>query len=197
MYSKRSIFSTFLLILLVAVTSWFSIKNQKFQMPHIRPQMVSETIANAIVTKMNQKGQVQYQAHANHIIKLQSGKTFLTTVHGTLYAKNRSMPPWQIRADKGELTHSNRELTLIDNVVIYRHANALAAPYKLTTTILHIFPKRHYAKTLAPVTIYQPGTPNITTGIGMTANMHNKTITLLSDVHSTYDTHAKYKNQHA
>ncbi len=195
MYSKRSIFSTILLILLVATTSWFSIKNQKFQTPNILPEMVSETILNAAITKMNHQGQIQYQAHADHITKLQNGKTFLTAIHGILYPKNRSLPPWQIRANKGELTQSNRELTLSDDVVIYRQANALAAPYRLTTNTLHIFPHQHYARTSEPVTIYQPGTPNVTTGIGMTADMHTKTITLLSDVHSTYDTHAKYTKQ--
>lgn len=192
MYSKRSIVSTSLLILLVALTSWFSIKNQKFQIPQLRPKMVSETIDNANVTKMNADGNMEYQAHAIHITKLHSGKTLLTQLTGKFYNTDQKIPPWRIQAQKGQLTNTNQKLTLWDHVVISRTANTYATPYRITTSVLYVYPKQHRAHTPAPVTIYQPGTPNVTTATGLNANMKTKTINLLSDVRSIYDTHATY-----
>jgi|GEM_PF-1714484 len=194
LYSKRSISATLVLAALVGVTSWLSIRTAKEGHQIIRSNIVSQIIHHATVVQMNAEGLPHYQTNIQKITRFRNNDSLLADVHGTLYEQDRKLPAWRLQAKQGKITRSNHKIVLWNHVIIGRKSNAYASPITLTTNTLTLYPKRRFAETAAPVTIFQPGTANVTTAIGMQVNAKTHTATLLSHVHSVFDPHAKNRS---
>ena len=194
LYSKRSISATLVLAALVGVTSWLSIRTAKEGHQVIRSNIVSQIIHDATVVQMNAEGLPHYQTNIQKITRFRNNDSLLANVHGTLYEQDRKLPAWQLQAKQGKVIRGNHKIVLWNHVIIGRKGNAYASPITLTTNTLTLYPKRRFAETAAPVTIFQPGTANVTTAIGMHVNAKTHTATLLSHVHSVFDPHAKNRS---
>lgn len=194
MYSKRSISAFVGLIALVSVTSWLSVITQQVETVDLSPSEVTTIIKGARLSQMTLDGKLDYTAAVDTIKRQQNQVSQLHQVTAKLFPQNAQMPPWVLTSRQGRFIQTPQEIQLWDHVVIERSGNTYAAPYKLSTNTLNIFPQQNIARTDAPVTIYQPGTPNVTIGVGLLANFNTQTVKLLSSVDSTFDTQAEYEH---
>jgi lipopolysaccharide export system protein LptC len=109
--------------------------------------------------------------------------TYLTQPN--LTSPYRDRPPVHISADRGEVSHSGDEITLMDNVKIVRDAAANLGEMTVTTSRLHVVPDEETADTDRLVTI--TGNRSTTTARGMTLDSNARVLKLLAQVRTEYE----------
>lgn len=92
--------------------------------------------------------------------------------------------PWRVEAKKGKLLGDGHAIELWDEVVI-RQKSENGAYTQLSTSKLVILPHEKVAQTREPVKIDSPR--GQMSGIGMTADLTERTIKLLGKVRGTHD----------
>lgn len=186
MIQLQTALTTGLLVLGMFASGWLAIKNS--QLPEANSGKAVETgQANGIrLTQINQQGKPSYYTTASHATQYSDGTIRLNDINTTVVSYTNA-PAWQLHADNGRVHHDNTIIDLWDHVRADRPAGNDMRPLAFRTTSLTVYPNENIIKTNKPVTLYQPGTQNITHAIGMHANTKTKIIHLLSDVQSTYE----------
>lgn len=95
---------------------------------------------------------------------------------------NPDAEPWQIRSDTAHSTEQGGEVVLTDNVYAWQHS--AEGKNELLTSRLAYLPGVNRAHSDREVTLKSPG--NITTGIGMEADLNTSVYKLLSRVEGTH-----------
>lgn len=103
--------------------------------------------------------------------------------HITIYRDHER--PYHITAESGVSQHGSREFELRKNVFVKQQASEKNLGINLKTQALTVYPKKDYAETKLPVTIFN--SRHKMSGVGMEAYLQEKRIKLLSKVKGTYD----------
>lgn len=93
-------------------------------------------------------------------------------------------PPWHVQGDQANSIKGNKVIFLTGHVRITQPPGLNSRNVTLTTTKMTIYPDRSFAETDQPVTIRQPG--SIVHGVGMTADLNNGKVKILSQTHGMY-----------
>lgn len=189
MLSKQSGFSVLALSILVSITSWMAVKNSE-----IPPDtgVISQTglIKNLVLHQTNSQGELSYSASADTITQFSNGNNNFTNLSVISYNQNNS-PPWQLTAPQGQTLNNNNQVVLSGGVNLFRQASGKYHQIRVETQSATLYPQENYAVTAYPITIYEPGTPNITTAIGAKAYFKTQQVMLLSQVNSIYEPQAR------
>ncbi len=189
-FSKRSIFSTIGLTLVVGVTSWVAIKSaQNYQTESKVPgDFVTNFGKKVQFYQMDDKGDIKYIANATNFTRLENGISKLQRVKLVIYGNDQSQKPWVLTSNLADIANNNTEINLKGDVVLSQVGNGKQSPpIKMTTEQAYVYPKKDTAHTEKPVKITEPGSANIMTGVGMDAKFNPTTVKLLSQVRTYYD----------
>ena len=91
---------------------------------------------------------------------------------------------WNIKADSGKSQHGIQCIYLRNDVKIYELQQSIKPETTIVTNTLTLFPNYSFAKTNGPVTITQSNA--VIQAIGMTANLKNGLVHLLSHSQGIY-----------
>ncbi len=189
LFSKRSIFSTLGLALVVGVTSWISIQSaQNYQDSSVIPgDFVINTGKGVTFHQLNEEGKIKYILHADTIERMEDGHARMQQVKLEMYSADAGHPPWILTSKTAEITKHNEEINLQGNVVLSQAKYGQQKPIRMTTTQVYVYPKKSAAKTNKPVKIVELDSKNIMTGVGMKAEFNPSVITVLSQVRTYYE----------
>lgn len=185
MISREATFSVIALSALVTITSWMAIKNSE-----IPPEtgVVTQTgfIQNLTLNQTNSLGLLAYSATVDTITQFSNGNNNFTNLAVTSYNQTNAQT-WHLTAPTGQTLDNNTQIVLSGNVLLSRNATQNAAPIRVETPEVTIYPQENYAQTSYPISIFEPGTKNITTAVGAKAYFKTQQVTLLSQVNSIYE----------
>ena len=187
-FSKRSIVSVTLLGGAVGITSWLTVKSiEGFIVGGSLPDSFQVNQASQIeVVQLDKKGGRQYVLHASQMTRYADDHADADTVKVLSYATPEA-EPWRMQAGKANMDDSNEKLGLSEGVVIKRdRAGKKVPPIKIVTNSGMVYPKINYVKTDQPVVMTQPGSPNMTTGVGLEGYLSPADLTLQSNVRTYY-----------
>jgi lipopolysaccharide export system protein LptC len=108
------------------------------------------------------------------------GSIFVTTPNYEL--TDGSGNPWTGKSDAAWVNKDGTIMKLQGHVEMHRAAQGKVKGADVVTRDLTTWPKDKKMETAAPATITQPG--SIIQGVGMRGDLNEKTLELLSDVHS-------------
>lgn len=108
------------------------------------------------------------------------GSIFVTTPDYEL--TDGSGNPWTGKSDAAWVNKDGTIMKLQGHVEMHRAEQGKVKRADIVTTDLTTWPKDKKMETAAPATITQPG--SIIQGVGMRGDLNEKTLELLSDVHS-------------
>jgi LPS export ABC transporter protein LptC len=187
MLGKRAYFSSLVLIMIVGVSSWYSIRDdntpQEPEKAYVRSRGKQIQIA-----QMSPQGILKYTAHAESAEQYSDGPTKLMQPILDLYdPKGGAGHPWNIRSDEAIVIDAHQRITLYGHVVISREKTDQAPPIRLLTDHVVLYADQDYAETDDPVTIEIPGTRTHMLAVGMKAYLHPERLELLSRIRSTYE----------
>lgn len=190
MYNTKTILLAFILIGLVSLGSWLSIRHLNLSPTPANQVREVARAAKVKVVKMNPNGQLHYQMTLSNAVNYSNNHDQSDEVDVLMYSDQKGTPPWHIRAPKGWMVEGH-QVKLYNGVVITRAKYSTHPAFKMTTSVLYLNPKTSEAYTDAPVTLSQPQKGNITHAVGLRANLDQKYLELLSNVSSVYEPNKK------
>ncbi len=187
MFSKRVIFFSIALTGAVALTSWYSIKSSESGIAPQPTSVIDDGIATTVhLQQYNLQGMLAYEGNAAKAVQYSDQTVGLWQIAGVYYT-TPPQPSWHGSADQAHVSADGNTIELIGQVVLHRPAATNFIPLQLNTEQLFLYPPSNSAYTMAPVTLSQPGTQNITHAVGLHATETPETLDLLSKVDSTYE----------
>ncbi len=192
MLSRQSILTTALLVSLVGLTNYLALKDVQSKLQSSPQGLHITGVGEKVqVTQMTPAGNLDYVTSVDQVIRYSDGKDRLFNIHAISYNKDHS-PPWHLTAQNGWSYPNNTQLDLWDQVHIWKigskkNLKTISYPIDFSSPQLTYYPPQDFATTQGPVQFTEPGTQNITTGIGMRAHPKAGTLQLLSKVNSIYE----------
>lgn len=140
-------------------------------------------IRNANYYQYDKQGSLHSYLHASLIIHFPYKDSFqFSNPHCFIYTNKHIL--WNIIANTGKSQHGMRCIFLQKNVKIYELQQSIEPKTIIATNTLTLFPNCSFAKTNDSVTITQPNT--VVQAVGMTANLKNGLVHLLSSLQGVY-----------
>lgn len=174
----------FLLIVAVTLSTWSIIYSTQSLTPNREMTKQPDAfIKQVIVTTFSRVGSplliIKSLSMAHYS---DNDSTYIDQPHVVVF--RHSLQPWKVDALHAFAIHGMRSIDFSDHVVVSHDADSEAVSTTLLTEALTIFPETQQAKTNLPVTITQPST--VMHGIGMSSNLQEGTIQLLSQTRGEY-----------
>lgn len=186
MISRGAFLSTTGLTAFVILTSIIAIDNSQLAGLFKKTNFQTGTATNLTITQMNHHGTRRYIAHFASATEFKDHSIHFNQLHALTFSQHHQAP-WTIVANHGSFSHEHHKVVLWDNVKAWRPAKGKARALRLTTQHITLYPHQHYATSPVRVTITQPGTDNMTTGIGLKAyNQPTQFVHFFSHVYSVY-----------
>jgi lipopolysaccharide export system protein LptC len=185
MMNKSSYYSTFFLLLGVALSTWLYLNTHTITQSTATnaPNNPDQFVEDATVNRTDILGNRQDQITTTHLVHyLQNDAAAFTQPELLIF--NPMQPPWKITALIGHAEHDFDTIVISQNVRIEQAASAVRPHSLITTTQLTIYPKQKLATTDQAVTGVQPGLK--ITAVGLRADMLHNTLDLLSQVRIDY-----------
>ncbi|HEU0197411.1 MAG TPA: LPS export ABC transporter periplasmic protein LptC [Nevskiaceae bacterium] len=186
---KRHVVMPLLLTALAAVLVYSLVRQT-------RPQRVATTVntqapqyalQDVDLTRYGPNGLPRITAHAAEIDRFAGGRTTGTDLTVTTL---RGVTPWTATAPQGALGGRNQPLQLSGGVVARGRWPDDGQALTVTTPELSIDTQTHELYTSAPVKLSSAHRNG--TAVGLRANWLNQTLSLLDQVHLSYDTPAAH-----
>lgn len=152
----------------------------------VGPPRSGYTLTNARMTEYNVEGHPSFHLQSPHLERREGDESlYLNSPTFQLPAKQGAgVPDWQGESLYGWVNKAGTLLKLQGPVVMHRPAFGTTAATDMHTSDVTAWPKENRLETAAPARIVQ-GASTIS-GVGMRANLTNKHLELLDDVHSTF-----------
>lgn len=165
---------------------WFgpAPKAQQF----VGPPRSGYTLTNAKLTEYNTDGQPSFHLETPRLERREGDASlYLTAPRFDLPARQAGIPDWRGKSQYGWVNKDGSMLKLQGPVEMHRPAFDDKPAAQIQTADVTAWPKENRLETAAPTRIVQ-GLSTIN-GIGMRANLANKQMELLDDVHATFVSH--------
>lgn len=174
------------LLLILAIVSFFAWYQAKPTDKTTQPAVMVDAFATEVESiQFNELGQKRAEVQTTKLWHFaREDSSLLTKPRLTLYSADRKAP-WVVSAKTGKTFNGAQRIDLIDDVVIHQSSSTNNTDTLITTSLLHIFPKKQLATTDQLVTLVQAGVK--ITSIGMNAYLDQKHVTLLSQTRGFYD----------
>ena len=151
----------------------------------VGPPRSGYTLTNAKVIEYNIDGLASFRLQAPHLERREGDESlYLNSPTFQLPAKQAGEPDWQGESLYGWVNKGGSLLKLQGPVVMHRPTFGTTPAVDMHTSDVTAWPKENRLETAAPAQIVQ-GASTIN-GVGMRANLNNKHLELLDDVHSTF-----------
>jgi len=153
-------------------------------------QFPTTIIEHSSTKQFNEQGELDYTFKSNEIRQFQKHnqkphkKDIAELDYPDMTLFQTDSAPWRITSDKGTAFGTGQKMNLRGNVLVWQN-NQDAGTSELSTSFLTLKPQQQHAKTNKPVKLSSPG--HLTTATGMTANLKNNTIKLLSNVRGIHE----------
>lgn len=175
---------TLLLILAAGLSSWSILISKK---AHITPSGKATEpdafIEKVTATIINKEGVRSLLIESPRMVHYaENDTTLIETPHVTIY---RDTPePWHVNSDYAKATQGTNKIFFWSNVVIHHPYDESTPITTFKTNTLTVFPQQKIAQTDDEVILVQPET--IVHAVGMTANLNDGEIKLLSQARGEY-----------
>lgn len=148
------------------------------------PPRSDYTLSDFTLNALNADGKRTFQVSGPFLARRgDDGSIFVTTPDYLLL--DGGGIPWKGKSDSAWVNKEGTVMKLQGHVEMHRQAVGKSKAVDLVTTDLTTWPKDKKMETAAAATIAQPG--SILRGVGMRGDLNDKTLELLSDVHSTIE----------
>lgn len=156
----------------------------------VGPPRSGYTLTNARVTEYNTEGRPSFHLQTPHLERREGDDSlYLNSPTFQLPAKQAGMPDWQGESLYGWVDKGGTLLKLQGPVNMQRAAFGATPAAQIHTADVSAWPKENRLETAAPAQMVQGGTR--ISGIGMRANLNDKHLELLDDVHATFPPHQR------
>ena len=151
----------------------------------VGPPRSSYTLIDARMTEFNAAGQPSFRLQSPHLERREGDDSlYLNSPTFQLPAKQAGVPDWQGQSLYGWVNRDGSQLKLQGPVEMHREAFVNAPAAHIQTADVTAWPKQNRLETAAPAQMVQGGTR--ISGIGMRADLNDKHLELLDDVHATF-----------
>ena len=151
----------------------------------VGPPRSSYTLIDARMTEFNAAGQPSFRLQSPHLERREGDDSlYLNSPTFQLPAKQAGVPDWQGQSLYGWVNKDGSLLKLQGPVEMHREAFVNAPAAHIQTADVTAWPKQNRLETAAPAQMVQGGTR--ISGIGMRADLNDKHLELLDDVHATF-----------
>lgn len=151
----------------------------------IGPPRSSYTLHNAQVSEYNAAGQPSFAVQTPHLQRREGDESlYLDAPTFRMPSNQAGVPDWQGQAQYGWINRGGSLLKLQGAVYLHRAAFADAPETRIHTADVTAWPHDRRVATAAPALMTQGGTR--ISGIGMRADLDDKHLELLDDVHATF-----------
>jgi lipopolysaccharide export system protein LptC len=151
----------------------------------VGPPRSSYTLTNARMIEFNAAGQPSFRLQSPHLERREGDDSlYLNSPTFQLPANQAGVPDWQGQSLYGWVNKDGSQLKLQGPVEMHREAFVNAPAARIQTADVTAWPKQNRLETAAPAQMVQGGTR--ISGIGMRADLNDKHLELLDDVHATF-----------
>jgi LPS export ABC transporter protein LptC len=183
MLNRGAFFGIFLISFLVVMTSWYAAK-LSIIVPFSGATLTQiGTLNQGVVVQTNEQGTVEYRGTV--VQASENGRADIALTGLQLVDYSQSVP-WTLTAASGMLTDHNNLLELGGGVSLSRPAAPNNPALVVQTDHASVDIQSQTIKGDALITVTQPGTINAVQGMGFKANIPQRHVQLLSEVHSVY-----------
>ncbi|MDA8561956.1 LPS export ABC transporter periplasmic protein LptC [Gammaproteobacteria bacterium] len=184
MFNTNNLGILLLLIMAASLSSWSIFFAKKPDIIALKkPTQPDSFMENVITTIINKEGDKSVLIKSPRIIHYSKNDT--TIIESPKITIYRDSPkPWIINSDYAKATSGINKIFFWSNVVIHHPVDVKTPLTTFTTKSLTVYTKNNIAKTSDAVTLTQP--ESTVNGIGMTANLNNGEIQLLSKARGEY-----------
>lgn len=150
----------------------------------VGPPRSGYTLTDFKLTQYGTDGRPSFRIEAPRLERREGDESlYVNAPDFSLPSNQPSVPDWSGHSLYGWVNHNGTLLKLQGPVYIHRPAFGQTPATEMRTSDVTAWPKENRLETAAAARIRQ-GTSTIT-GVGMRANLNNKHLELLDDVHST------------
>ena len=154
----------------------------------VGPPRSGYTLTNFALTSYNALGKPAFRVNAPHLERREGDESlYINAPKFDLPAKQPNVPDWQGKSLYGWVDKGGDLLKLQGPVTMHRPAFADTAAAQIDTSEVTVWPKQNRMQTAQAAKMVQGGTT--ITGIGMRAELNDKHLELLNDVHATFPPH--------
>jgi lipopolysaccharide export system protein LptC len=151
----------------------------------VGPPRSGYTLTDARLTEFNAAGQPSFRLQSPHLERREGDESlYLNSPTFQLPANQAGVPDWQGKSLYGWVNKDGTQLKLQGPVEMHRPAFGDAPATRMQTSDITAWPKQNRVETAAPAQMLQGGTR--ISGIGMRADLNDKHLELLDDVHATF-----------
>jgi lipopolysaccharide export system protein LptC len=151
----------------------------------VGPPRSSYTLTDARMTEYNAAGQPSFHLQSPQLERREGDDSlYLNAPTFQLPANQAGVPDWRGQSLYGWVSKDGSQLKLQGPVEMHRKAFADAPAARLQTADVTAWPRQNRLETAAPAQMVQGGTR--ISGIGMRADLNDKHLELLDDVHATF-----------
>lgn len=151
----------------------------------VGPPRSGYTLTDARLTEFDTAGQPSFRLQSPHLERREGDESlYLNSPTFQLPANQAGVPDWQGKSLYGWVNKDGTQLKLQGPVEMHRPAFGDAPATRMQTADITAWPKQNRVETAAPAQMLQGGTR--ISGIGMRADLNDKHLELLDDVHATF-----------
>ncbi len=151
----------------------------------VGPPRSGYTLINARLTEYDPAGLPSFHLQTPHLERREGDESlYLNSPTFQLPAKEKGVPDWRGKSLYGWVNKGGTQLKLQGPVDLQRAAFDATPAARIQTADVTAWPKENRLETAAPSRMVQGGTR--INGIGMRANLNDKHLELLDDVHATF-----------
>lgn len=151
----------------------------------VGPPRSGYTLVNAKLTEYDPEGLPSFHLQTPHLERREGDESlYLNSPTFQLPSKDAGIPDWRGKSLYGWVNKGGTELKLQGPVDLQRAAFGSTPATRIQTADVTAWPKENRLETAAPSRMAQGGTR--INGIGMRANLNDKHLELLDDVHATF-----------
>ncbi|MEP7184556.1 MAG: LPS export ABC transporter periplasmic protein LptC [Rhodanobacter sp.] len=156
----------------------------------VGPPRSGYTLSGARVTEYNAEGKASFRLQSPHLERREGDESlYLNSPTFQFPARQAGVPDWKGESLYGWVNKGSSEIKLQGPVNMHRAAFSGAPAAEIHTAEVSAWPKENRLETAAPAQMIQGGTR--ISGIGMRANLNDKHLELLDDVHATFPPRSK------
>lgn len=151
----------------------------------VGPPRSSYTLSDARMTEFNAEGQPSFHLQSPHLERREGDDSlYLNAPTFQLPSNQAGVPDWRGRSLYGWVNKDGSQLKLQGPVEMQREAFGDTPAAHMQTADVTAWPKQNRLETAAPAQMVQGGTR--ISGVGMRADLNDKHLELLDDVHATF-----------